>query len=190
VVRSHLDEALRTGQSAYLVLSGSVPSAYFDEVYPELISFARDRGIVSVLDARGRAFQRGVEACPTLAKCNAAELAELLGRSVPSVADAIRSVAPDVPIFGVTLGDKGAYVRWDREVFLTVPPRVRAVNPVGSGDCFLAGMILGLVNGLSREETLRLATAAGTANAACWKAADIFPPDVSTLAPSVSVSRV
>jgi fructose-1-phosphate kinase PfkB-like protein len=48
---------------------------------------------------------------------------------------------------------------------VTAPP-VSTVNPVGSGDCFAAALVLALQSGEDTVSALRLAAGAGAANAA------------------------
>lgn len=71
-----------------------------------------------------------------------------------------------------------------------VPPKVRAVNPVGSGDSAVAGLAYGLMRGLPPEELVRLAVACGTANAMTSGVADVDPAEVQRLARGVRVERV
>jgi sugar/nucleoside kinase (ribokinase family) len=52
------------------------------------------------------------------------------------------------------------------------PAPVQALNPVGSGDAFLGGLAVGLVQGQGWPETLRLASAVA------GLAASRFEPDV------------
>jgi 1-phosphofructokinase len=48
----------------------------------------------------------------------------------------------------------------------TIPPRIVAKSPVGSGDSMMAALVWGWLQGKSEEEVARLATAAGTVTAA------------------------
>jgi len=49
-----------------------------------------------------------------------------------------------------------------------VPPLIREVNPVGSGDALVSGFAIGLVEGMSLRDMAVLGCAAGTANAMSW----------------------
>ena len=66
----------------------------------------------------------------------------------------------------LTLGAAGAAGVLGGEEWRVTTPPVRAVNPVGSGDCFSAGLTLALQRGEGVAAALRLAAAAGAANAA------------------------
>jgi ribokinase len=62
----------------------------------------------------------------------------------------------------VTLGAKGA-VMFQRgaEIARAAPPRVRAVDATGAGDCFVGAITVALLEGMEPEAALRFACAAG-----------------------------
>ena len=54
------------------------------------------------------------------------------------------------------------------------PPAIEPVNPIGSGDCFLAGVVDGHLEGPGAdEELLRHAVGCAVANALVWDAGAI-----------------
>jgi fructose-1-phosphate kinase PfkB-like protein len=65
----------------------------------------------------------------------------------------------------LTLGAAGATAVLDGAQWHVHSRPVRAVNPVGSGDCFAAGLVLALQRGDDPAAALRLAAGAGAANA-------------------------
>jgi len=70
-----------------------------------------------------------------------------------------------VEIVVIKRGARGCTVV-TRDGRLDVPPfPVRAVDPTGAGDCFDAGFLCGLLEGLDLEAAARLAAAAGAINA-------------------------
>ncbi len=73
----------------------------------------------------------------------------------------------------ITIGAGGAVLMTGAGEWQATAPLVEAVNPVGSGDCFLAGLVAGLSEGRGEAEALRLATACGAANALTLRAGDI-----------------
>jgi tagatose 6-phosphate kinase len=76
---------------------------------------------------------------------------------------------------------------WEGRRCRVVPPSIETRNPVGSGDCFVGGLAVGLKRGLAPTEMLRLATACGTANALTTEIGILRGEDVAALAPKVEV---
>src|SRR3990172_3614035 len=113
-----------------------------------MISMARERWVHTVLDADGPALVAGVAAHPEMLKGNRRELERLLGRHLDDEVSTLKG-ARQVHDAGVshvviTRGGEGALAVADSENLRGVAPRVRAVSAVGSGDAFLAGVVLTL----------------------------------------------
>lgn len=68
-------------------------------------------------------------------------------------------------LVALTLGSAGASIyRHGRQVARAVPPPVEVVDTVGAGDCFVAALTVGLLDGLTAERALeRAVTAAALA---------------------------
>ena len=64
---------------------------------------------------------------------------------------------------------------------------IQEVNPIGSGDCYLAGLAVALWRQMSAVEALRYAAAAGAANAQQASVATILPADIEALLPRITV---
>lgn len=65
-------------------------------------------------------------------------------------------------LVALTLGSAGATLyRHGRTVAKATPPRVEVVDAVGAGDCFVAALTVGLLDGLSPELALQRAVLAG-----------------------------
>lgn len=65
-------------------------------------------------------------------------------------------------LVALTLGSAGATLyRHGRTVAKATPPRVKVVDAVGAGDCFVAALTVGLLDGLSPELALQRAVLAG-----------------------------
>lgn len=60
------------------------------------------------------------------------------------------------------LGDKGAALLWNGEIFRCPPYPVKAVDTTGAGDCFDAGFIHGWLCGESPERCLNIAAICGS----------------------------
>jgi fructose-1-phosphate kinase PfkB-like protein len=73
--------------------------------------------------------------------------------------------------------------------FVVLPPKIVEKGSIGSGDCYFAALAHGRLAGLGDTESLRLAAAAGTANAALGALACIGPHEVGQWVAKVSVSE-
>ena len=81
----------------------------------------------------------------------------------------------------------GAIVSRGGERFQVLPPTIREVNPVGSGDALVAGFAIGLAEGTSLQDMARVACAMGTANAMSWDIGHFTRDEVERIVSSVSV---
>jgi 1-phosphofructokinase len=178
----------------WLVVAGSIPPPLSPEVYAEIISLARENWVHTVLDADGPALVGGVEGRPEMVKGNRRELERLLGRqlgdenSTLEAASILRERAIRMAV--VTRGREGAVAVCDDGSWRGLAPRVRAVSAVGSGDAFLAGVVLCLSRGEVMEEALRLGVAAGTACVLTPGTELCHRREVDILQPRVRVQRI
>jgi 1-phosphofructokinase family hexose kinase len=187
------------GDAAYeavaVCISGSFPPGAPTGGLARLIAAAGHAGARPVwVDTSGAALAEAVAAASAGIKINAEEAGELLGRPVREPAEAlaaaheIRRRAPGAA--AITLGGEGAVLATAAGAWRASAPSVVPVNPVGSGDCFLAGLVAGLADGRGEAEALRLATACGAANAMTGSAGAIEPADLARLLEQTRVRAV
>lgn len=92
------------------------------------------------------------------------ELTALTGRE--GVEDGARTLLDrGVRLVAVKLGAKGATFISGEGTYRCPPYEVRAIDPTGAGDCFDAGVVVGLAEGLPLEEVAALANACGALGA-------------------------
>ena len=175
-----------------VTLSGSLPPGVPVDFYARLIELARQAGVPASLDSSGEPLRVGVEeGRPPVIKCNRAELSGLIGERLENLEEvrrAIRELSARLDaLVIVTLGVLGAVAAESGRAWLAQAPRIDAVSPVGSGDAFLAGLVCGIIECRPFEESLRLATAAGSANALQIGAGVLRRVDVDLLLDQVRV---
>ena len=85
---------------------------------------------------------------------------------------------------------RGAVAVEGKHLWLAQAPRIEAVSAVGSGDAFLAGLACGILSGQPFPESLRLAVAAGSANALQLGAGRLNLADVERLRAQVLLREV
>ena len=177
-------EALLPGAGA-VCLCGSVPDASAAGLMPELLALAHARGLPTLLDSSGEGLRQGVTAAPHIVKVNRAEAEALLGRKLMAredqvaALDELRQWGSDWAI--LTLGEQGALFAAGDRRWSARPPKVEAINPIGSGDAMTAGLVAGLVRGLPPDECFRLGMAAAAANTLTWDACRFDAGEVNRL---------
>jgi 1-phosphofructokinase/tagatose 6-phosphate kinase len=139
----------------WMTISGSLPPGAPGDGYVGLIGAAR-----TAFDSA----EAGVEGRPALVKVNGNEARRLTHAADPLEAARILAES-SAGAAVVTLGEEGAVAVDEGGGEWAVTIDARGWFPVGSGDCFLAGMVVALDRGEPFEDALRLATGAAAANA-------------------------
>jgi tagatose 6-phosphate kinase len=181
-------------QSELVILSGSLPRGFADNLYAGLIDYAHGLGKRCLVDASGEALRLAVGAKPYLVKPNRDEVTALVGHPVSNLetalmaARALRERGIAAPV--VTMGELGAVGADESGAWHAQLAAVHTRNAVGSGDCFLAGMAVAIKRGLPLEQALRLAVACGVANAQSEETGFAERGSVEALLPKVVVRRL
>ncbi|MFB6711451.1 1-phosphofructokinase family hexose kinase [Streptomyces sp. NPDC056237] len=180
-------EELLTGADA-VALCGSLPPGIHVGAYAELVRLARAADVPVLLDTSGEPLRRGIAARPDLIKPNADELAQLTGSREPlrATRDARRRGAHGVV---ASLGPDGMLAVTPDGVWQASPPAKVRGNPTGAGDSAVAGLLSGLVEGLSWPDRLRRAVALSTATVLSPTAGDFDRAAYEELLPRVGVEE-
>ena len=133
---------------------------------PEILAAVREAGCRTALDcANGGGTMQPLDAIlPHLDIYipNITEARNQTGETEPeAILDAYRSCGTSA-VLGVTSGEEGALLSPAPGLVIDVPaipPPGPIVDTTGAGDCFLAGLVAGLLNGLSLPEAAALASA-------------------------------
>jgi len=174
-----------------VVLTGSLPATAPADFYRELLAAV---ACPAVLDFRGPELLAALERKPLLVKPNREELGHTLGRAITSAAD-VAAGARELRDRGaqwvaITAGAEAVYVVGPNQEFRLVPPRMKVVNPIASGDCLAAGFAWAVRQGKSVETALRWGVAAASLNVATLLPARIEPAAVEELSEAVRVEHV
>ncbi|MFI9625033.1 1-phosphofructokinase family hexose kinase [Streptomyces sp. NPDC052042] len=180
-------EELLAGADA-VALCGSLPPGIHVGAYAELIRPARAADVPVFLDTSGEPLRRGIAARPDLIKPNADELAQLTGSRDPlrATRDARRRGAHTVV---ASLGPDGMLAVTPVGAWQASPPARVPGNPTGAGDSAVAGLLSGLVEGLSWPDRLRRAVALSTATVLSPTAGDFDRAAYEELLPRVGVEE-
>lgn len=170
--------------------ASSCPMAH--DLYATLIPIARDAGALTVLDSYGPDFSLALDTAPYMIKPNQEEAEGTVGFGLDS--DDARRRAMDffhekgIRLVVLSLGAEGAIISRAGERLRAVPPKIREINPVGSGDALTAAFAIGLMDGWPLEQMARLGVAAGAANALSWDIGHFTREAVETIARQVVIS--
>lgn len=176
-----------------IVASGSLPIGLDSSFYQKLINIANEKGKKFILDTSGEALAEGLKANPYLIKPNKDELSKLLNTEITSIQDAKEAINHlkkqfDIEYIIVSLGEKGAVGFHGGKFYISTPPKVRAVNPVGSGDSMIAGFAIAISRNLDPIEILKYGCAFGTLNAIEEKTGYIQPKLINSFITKTEVS--
>ncbi len=179
-----------------LVISGSLPADVAPDFYVSLVEIARAAGAKAFIDTSGGALRESLKAKPDFVKPNRAEAEALVKRPLKTAEDAV-SAAREIIELGaasaaITLGREGIVwvERANGLAWMARPPAMNVISTVGCGDATLAGFALAASQGLSGEETIRLAGACGAANCVAFAPGRIEKTKVRELIPKIEVREL
>jgi tagatose 6-phosphate kinase len=161
-----------------VICAGSVSHADAEGLWRMVCDACAHAGVPCWVDSYGPA----MDACltganpPVLAKPNRQEYGRG-GRRWAAPAELHR-----------TDGAGQVVVRTPTARIVATPPRIDAVNPVGSGDCYVAALAHARLAGWNLERQVAYAVAAGAANAARADVARIGPRDIAALSDQVQIA--
>jgi 1-phosphofructokinase family hexose kinase len=174
-------------------IAGSLPPGCPPGGLARLVATAGAAARPVWVDTSGPVLAEAVAAGAAI-KINAPEAAALLGRAVATIADALDAAIEirgrGAGVTAITLGGDGAVLVTGDGAWRARPPAIAVVSAVGSGDCFLAGLAAGLAEARAPEEALRLAVAAGTANALRTSAGSIDSGDLARILGATDTGRL
>jgi tagatose 6-phosphate kinase len=183
VLYRKVEEAMNTGVVEALTLSGSSPAPATHGLYSDLIALARARRVPVFLDTYGPALDGIWGFWPTAIQLNRRE-ATIRLRKTTVTDDDVDVLLGDWDRRGVicvvvTDGPNPVSILNRGRRYRAIPPQIKVVNPIGSGDSLLAGLVDGWLNRLEPEPLFRHAIGCAVANAMVWDAGAIDPQVVA-----------
>jgi 1-phosphofructokinase family hexose kinase len=162
-------------EAGTFAFSGSLPPGTPVGSGARLIERARAAGCMTICDTSGEYLRVALEAGPDIVKPNLSEALALLGEDVDESVDVpdnalerardaaveLRRRGPGTVI--VTVGSEGLVYATEGATRAVRSPQIDVVNPVGAGDCFIAGLIVGLGSGADLHEAILTGVAMGAA---------------------------
>lgn len=183
----------RLGEASVLCLTGSFPPGVPDDFYGRLVRRAREAGVPAFVDAQKALLRGALAEGPFLVKPNLEETAAAL--DFAPVGDAGAAVAALTGAGAewvlVTTGASGAMLgNSSGELWKLEPPRVEALNPIGSGDSLAAGLAVAFERGEGIPEAAAFGTACAAANVLTPTSGVVYAEDVERLLQEVHLTRL
>jgi 1-phosphofructokinase family hexose kinase len=180
-------------KSKWLVFSGSVPHSNLKNIFKDIALqvIKNNPGIRIALDSYGEEFVAGLKIKPFIAKQNKNEFEKTFNLQLNSEQEYIDALSrflgrhSDMAL--ITNGDKFAYYYYDKSCYKVIPPKIKVINPIGSGDCMLAGLIYGFLNNLDIIDTIKYSIAAAAVNASKWEIARCSIREIKSLMKSMDI---
>ncbi len=142
------------------------------------------------VDSQKAPMLNALQAKPFMAKLNRREFETTIGAQFDSNEEAARKACEwldHAEWITMTAGARGVWLLGKNASYVAIPPKIQAVNPIGSGDSMTAGMVQGLRSGLSMKETLRLGVACGAANALSSTSGNLMKDQLDKLLQHIQV---
>ncbi|KXS40137.1 MAG: tagatose 6-phosphate kinase [Candidatus Frackibacter sp. T328-2] len=177
-----------------IIASGSLPKGLTDDFYQKIIEISKKNEKIFLLDSSGDYLLNGISSKPYMIKPNEDEVEHLFEHenkkieSYASVLIKLQNQGIKLPV--ITLGEFGCICLIENEIYQLIPPSVEVKNSVGSGDAFMGGCGVGLDNGLSSMESLKLGLACGTANTQFLKTGKISNEKVNKIKNKIKVKKI
>ena len=147
-----------------VAVCGSLPRGVTPDLFADWLKQLHQAGIKVVLDSSNAALTAGLNAKPWLVKPNHRELEAWVGYTLNSLEEIVSAAkklkAQGIANVIISMGAQGSVWLSDEAVIQAQPPKCEnVVSTVGAGDSKVAGLIYGLINGFSQQETLAFASA-------------------------------
>jgi len=163
-----------------LIISGTKAKGFPDNLIPEMVKMARERGCRIILDVRGHDLLKSLQFGPDLVKPN---LYEFISTFAPALlseknTDTIKKEAGKIwaelyekhpCALVLTRGDKPLWYAEKGELAEYSFKSVEHLNTTGSGDAFTAGLAAALEEGASLADAVAEGSRCGALNAALLK---------------------
>ncbi len=166
----HFEELMDEVQ--LVVFSGSLPAGVPVNYYSDLIKICNHKSIPVIADTSGIALTTLLERSnkPFAIKPNLDELSQILGYTVSEDITEMKNALKHEMFNGiqwifVSLGANGSLVKHADEYYKVNIPKIRVVNPVGSGDATVAGFATAYSKDKSVIEIIKTANTFGMLNA-------------------------
>ncbi|MFA8342166.1 MAG: 1-phosphofructokinase family hexose kinase [Rhodothermaceae bacterium] len=180
--------------ASVIVFSGSSPCQETDDIFEYGIELANKMDKVSILDTYGRHLEACIKKSPTVIHNNIEEIEKSFGKNLNDEKDKLEFLdylyKNNIKLSFLTDGNRPAYAsKFDFRYKVEIP-EIAFVDPIGSGDSFVAGLTYGMEKSMIFEDFLKFGIASGTANALNWETSNVTLEEVEKIVPEIKLTPV
>lgn len=190
--KNKLDKMIQN--CSIVVFSGSSPCKTTDDIFPYGIELANKYDKISILDTYGSHLQKCIDASPMCIHINVEEAEKSFGISLKDEKEKTEFLkklySQRIKLIFLTDGPDCAYAAKFNFAYKICPPKVKTMDPTGSGDAFVAGISFGLENSLVFDEFAKTAAALGAANAAKWETCSVSQDELNRYLDQVKIEPI
>jgi tagatose 6-phosphate kinase len=177
-----------------VIFSGSSPCPDANSIFPFGIEIAGRYDKISVCDTYGNHLKDCIKAKPTIIHNNIPETENSLNISLRTETEILNYMDylynSGVKQSYITNGANTTYSSNFDFKYKVENPVINSIDSTGSGDCFVAGVVYGLHNNLTYEDTLIIASSLGAANAESLETCNVPPGKIEFLKPQIKISTI
>lgn len=191
---AHFEELLVDAD--FITISGSLPKGIEQDFYARLIEKADQKDVKVLLDTSGDTLKASIQnkVKPFLIKPNETEIADLLGQTLESEEALIEALKEalfeGIDWVVISLGADGAIVKYRENFYRVSIPSIEVVNPVGSGDSTIAGLVYALDKNETPENVMKTGMVTGMLNTQEEKTGFINVENFDALFEQVEVEKI
>jgi len=178
----------------YLVISGSLPPGIKPDIYGELIHKSNQLNIINAIDTSGPELSISIESKPVILRLNKKEIEEYKGVTFENLRE-LGETAQQICKSGVrwvvvSLGADGALGADGSEIWYASPPKMSVINPIGSGDAMLAGLLSSFSRSLTLPNALLFSTSLATARVISQNIVDLDLKIVNSIKEKTTLRKI
>ncbi len=154
-------------KASVVIISGSLPEGVSDDYYGELVKSV-DKNAKVIVDTSSQKLLSAISNGVYLVKPNLTELQDTVGKKLETIEEYLEGcnylIDKGAENVLLSLGRKGAILTNKNQAYFCKSASVAVNSTVGAGDSMVAAVGVMTEKGVSYEEILRSAVAAGTAS--------------------------
>ncbi len=147
-----------------LVLSGTKAPGLSDSLIPEIVKESRERGLMTILDIKGKDLKESLKYSPSLIKPNLFEFSSTFGLAYSGDDDnetkrdverIMRDIYAEYHTMTIISRGSSSILSYDGDNFCeTKVEKVEAINPIGCGDTLTAAVTHALLEGKTLKKAI------------------------------------